>query len=283
MLHLESLACLPALDILFAETGTQIGLVIASRRFGPRHGSILKQAVAGFRRSGAHFTLALGFNIVTPRVVRWLVGAARWDTAGRRRLRTAPELAAAFGAHYLETADVNDGKVATALAAYQPDLVVALHFDQILRQPLIDAACATIVNVHPAPLPDFRGPCPSFWVLAAGEARTGVTLHRIVDGSIDNGEQIAWAEVAVPHQTSMMELDARLFAVGAHQVAAFVRGGPATHRPLVGTKSVYRSFPSEPTIRAARWRGVRLWRWRHAALLLGAALGLRRPITRRRA
>jgi len=274
LLHLESLACLPALDILFTEAGERICLVVVSRRFGSRQGSIWKQAVHGIRRSGARLTLALGFDIVAPCVVRWLVSVARWDLAGRRRLRTVPELAAACGARYLETADVNDGQVALALAACRPDLVVSFHFDQILHQPLIDAVGVPIVNVHPAPLPDYRGPCPSFWVLDSGERRTGVTLHRIVDAGIDEGAQLDWTEVAVPRPTSMMELDAALFVAGARRVVALARGEQFSSRALAGATNAYRSFPSRPTVRAAWRRGVRFWRLRHATALLGAALGL---------
>ena len=277
LLHLESLCCLPALEILFAGVGNRIGLVVVSRRFGSHRGSFWKQTRHWVASHGLPFSVALGLDLILPRVTRSVGRVLQIAARSRVRLRTVRELAERHGAQYLETLNVNSAEAAATLAEYQPDLVISLHFDQILRRPLIDAIAAPIVNLHPSLLPGHRGPCPSFWCLEAGQMSTGATIHRIVDGSVDTGDQLAWAEIAMPRYTSMKELDGTLFAVGAHQLIEMLRTGCAfCPRDLSKTTESYRSFPSAAVVRAARRRGVRLWRLRHAVALVAAGLGLRR-------
>jgi phosphoribosylglycinamide formyltransferase 1 len=79
------------------------------------------------------------------------------------------------------------------VAAHDPDLVVLAGFMRVL-----DPATVTrfkIVNTHPALLPAFPGAHAVRDALAAGVARTGVTVHWVDEG-VDTGPVIA--QVAVP-------------------------------------------------------------------------------------
>jgi methionyl-tRNA formyltransferase len=234
-------------------------VVIGSARFGGRSGGFGGQAWQNLRHSGLAFTVALGFDLLAPRIASVLVWPVRAMGTHWPRLRTLREHADLVGARYVATGDINGADIQQLLQEFRPDLVLSLHFDQILRTPFIAAARASILNLHPSLLPEHRGPCPSFWVLQRGDEACGVTAHRIVDESIDSGESVLQVVHAVPPGTSMFELDSWLYEEGISALLALLQNG-GLNRPVASPrrKGSYEGFPSTTVIQAARRRGVRL-------------------------
>jgi hypothetical protein len=159
--HLDSLVCLRGLNVLFGEMGEQIGLVILSRRFGPKHGGLFDQLRRGVRRSGWRMTLWLGFDIVAAQIVSAIAAMTAPIFGRNRSLHSLRSLASRHGARVVEVADVNDVETIATVSAFAPDLVIVFNFDQILQPAFIDIAAAGVINVHPSYLPAFRGPCCS--------------------------------------------------------------------------------------------------------------------------
>lgn len=260
--HLESLVCLPGLNVLFGEMGEQIGLVVLSRRFGPKHGSLFTQLRRGVRRSGWRMTLWLGFDIVSAQIVS-AVSAVTAPLLGRKRsLHSLRALASRHGARVIEVADVNDTETIATVSAFAPDLVVVLNFDQILRPAFIDIAASGVINVHPSCLPAFRGPCPVFWALAQGCRETGVSLHAIVNAEIDAGPVLRQERLMMDRARSAAEITSALFVAGARLLPAAVqelatpRLQPVHPQPSPGD---YHGFPAPEDIARAAKQGIRLW------------------------
>ena len=276
LLHLDSLVCLPALDILFSALGARVTLVVSSDRFAGTLGGVWRQFGHNLSRSGLRLTLALGFDIVALRIA--LLFAPSMRVLGRHPpLRSVREHARAVGASYVASADVNGSEMVELMRNHRPDLVVSFHFDQVLHPPLLESAGAPVLNVHPALLPAHRGPCPSFWVLAAGEARCGVTVHRVVDAGIDTGEPVARVARATPAGVSTSELDELLFEEGATLLADLLSAQPGGARlDSPGVAGPYESLPPRFLVQAARRRGVRLWRLAQSVRLLARLFGWRR-------
>jgi hypothetical protein len=276
LFHLDSLCCLPALDCLFAGLGNRIGLVISSDRFGGRAGGLWRQVWANFSRCGVRFTFAMGFEILAPRVTAVLAWPLRVLLGRRLVFRTLAEHARQAGASYLKSSDINGEEARAALARFQPDLVISFHFDQIFRSAFLREVGAPVLNVHPALLPEHRGPCPSFWVLAAGETESGVTIHRIVDETIDRGEPVGRALQTVRPGVSMSELDTLLFERGAQLLVNLLNGGttPSAGTAMAG-RGRYETLPGADVVQAAREQGVRLWPLRHMIWLLTGLAGFR--------
>jgi methionyl-tRNA formyltransferase len=283
VLHLDSLCCLPAMNALFRQLGGRIALVVSSDRFaGPR--GFLRQLRRNLGHSGLRMTLALGFDIVALRIAAAFAPAMRRlaPRHGPRRdppgwWRSPRELAAAVGARYRVVADVNAPDSLELVREVGPDLVVSLHFDQILHPCFLEAAACPVVNVHPALLPAHRGPCPAFWTLAAGEGRCGVTVHRIVDRSIDAGPVLARRGRTLPAARCMGELDELLFADGVDLLLGLLQEQPSVVLDPPGGDRPYEPFPDRAAVRRARRRGVRLWRLAHAVRLIAGLFGWRRP------
>ena len=102
---------------------------------------------------------------------------------------------AALHKHALEN-ELNEWLRLTA-----PDLVIVQTFPY-----KIPAACLTIpalgfFNLHPGPLPEYRGPDPVFWQLKNGASSSGITLHQM-DSDFDTGPKILFESIPIhPHDT----------------------------------------------------------------------------------
>ena len=273
--HLDSLVCLPGLNVLFGEIGEEIGLVILSRRFGSKHGGLFTQLRRGVRRSGWRLTLWLGFDIVSAQIVAAIAAMTAPLFGRERRLHSLRSLASRHGARVIEVADVNDAETIATVSAFAPDLVVVLNFDQILRPAFIDIAAAGAVNVHPSCLPAFRGPCPVFWTMAQGCRETGVSLHAIVNAEIDAGPVLRQERLMMDRAKSAAEITSALFVAGARLLAAAVQELETPRlRPahLQSSPGDYHGFPAPEDIARATRQGIRLWHAGFVLRLIAAAI-----------
>ncbi len=274
--HLESLVCLPGLNVLFGEMGEQIGLVILSRRFGGRHGGLFTQLRRGIRRSGWRMTLWLGFDIVAAQIVSAVASATGPILDGERPLQSVRALASHHGAEVIEVGDVNDAGTIATIAAYAPDLVIVFNFDQILKPAVIATAATAVINVHPSYLPSFRGPCPVFWALAEGCREAGVTIHSITDADIDAGPVLRLERTTIDPAQSVAEITSALFLTGARLVPGVVRellAGRLRPAQRISSPDDYHSFPAPGDVARAVGRGIRLCRAGPVLRLMAAAIG----------
>jgi len=76
------------------------------------------------------------------------------------------------------------------------ELVVCAGYMQLLRARFLERFPQRVVNIHPAPLPDFPGAHPLEDVLEAGAAAAAATVH-YVDEGVDTGTVIASEPVPV--------------------------------------------------------------------------------------
>jgi hypothetical protein len=276
LLHLESLACLPALDRLFAALGGRIGFVVSSDRFGADGRSFWRETSRHVCTSGWRLPVALGFDMLTPSIAAWLMTPLR-AMGVAPRLHTLRQHADRVQGVFISAAQINDPRVIDLLRAYRPDLIICLHFDQILDDAFISGIGAPILNIHPSLLPRHRGPCPTFWSLYWREAVTGVSVHRVVDRTIDSGEILAQAVVPVGDDVTVKELDAALFVEGVGLLLGLFQQTAAPPSATTGVRhpiTIYESFPTAAAVGTARAAGVRFWRLSQIVNLLAAMLGM---------
>ncbi len=92
---------------------------------------------------------------------------------------------------------------------HQPDLVVLAGFMKILPANFVRALKGKLINIHPSLLPDFKGAHAVRDALAAGSAKTGVTIH-YVDEGVDTGEIIVQSEVMIEQGDTELSLHERI-------------------------------------------------------------------------
>jgi phosphoribosylglycinamide formyltransferase-1 len=89
-----------------------------------------------------------------------------------------------------------DSAMADWLESEGVELVVCAGYMQLLCPAFLARFPGRVVNVHPAPLPDFPGAHPLEDVLAAGAPAAAATVH-FVDEGVDTGQVIAAEQVPV--------------------------------------------------------------------------------------
>ncbi len=172
------------------------------------------------RQSGLRFTKYLFYAWG----LYFAVGAA--ERAAAKALRRTPrhatveELCRRHGIECLTATRVNDPAVVDVLASRHLDVIVTLQFDQILGPEVIRAARSFVLNVHPSWLPSGRGKYPAIARALDPGARTGVTVHRIVDRGIDTGPILRQAKVVLPASTSLLRGESRIFEAGVDALVA---------------------------------------------------------------
>jgi len=100
------------------------------------------------------------------------------------------------------------------LRAWQPELIVAAAFGQLIPQPILDLAEHGCLNVHPSLLPRWRGASPIQAAILNGDKETGVTIMKL-DAGFDTGPIIAQRRVPLSPEMTGGELSQRLSELGA--------------------------------------------------------------------
>jgi methionyl-tRNA formyltransferase len=85
------------------------------------------------------------------------------------------------------------------------DIIISVQHHEILRSEHIELASQIAVNLHMAPLPEYRG-CNQFTFAILDEAKTfGTSLHRLEPG-IDSGSILFEKRFPVPEKCTVKEL-----------------------------------------------------------------------------
>jgi methionyl-tRNA formyltransferase len=105
----------------------------------------------------------------------------------------AAPLAARLGHRPLAPARVREAGFAAELAAAGVELLLNVHSLFLLPDDVLRVPTRGAWNLHPGPLPRYAGLNAPSWAIYHGEARHGVTVHRMESG-IDTGD-IAFQDI----------------------------------------------------------------------------------------
>jgi phosphoribosylglycinamide formyltransferase 1 len=125
------------------------------------------------------------------------------------RAEAAGIATAAFPLADFPDRDARDTAMADWLERNGIELVVCAGYMHLLRPSFLARFPHRVVNVHPAPIPDFPGTHPLEDVLAAGAPAAAATIHFVDDG-VDTGEVIASEPVPVVAGDTVETLRARV-------------------------------------------------------------------------
>ena len=157
--------------------------------------------------------------------------------------------------------NVNDQAFLDFLSEQDVDLVISIACPQIVREDLLNCPPEGVINIHGALLPKYRGKLPSFWVLANGEEKTGVTVHYINE-QLDDGPIIVQKEVPIRPDDTLHSLVLRSkVQYGASALADAVQqieDGTVELEENPEAEATYFSFPDIEAIRRFRERGRRI-------------------------
>lgn len=215
-------------------------------------------------RMAKRYTAAFGvWNLL--RLARRTCQAKLYDALGvgrsNGRFHSVATCAAEYGVLTERVPNVNDKAFLDRLREMNTELVVSVSCPQIFRKDLINLPPLGCLNMHGALLPKYRGIAPSFWMMAHGETRAGVTVF-FVNEDIDAGDVVALEEYEIyPEETlDQFIIRSKRIACGTllRAIDTIEKGRPPTS-PLDKSMGSYFGFPTREAYREFRRRGRRLW------------------------
>ena len=93
--------------------------------------------------------------------------------------------------------DLSGSEIRGAIERTRPEALISFFWLRKIPRDLLEAMPLGAFGTHPSLLPAWPGPDPYFWAIRSGAAKTGVTLHRLVE-EYDEGAVIAQRVLAVP-------------------------------------------------------------------------------------
>ncbi len=233
----------------------EIKAIVISRLMGKKRMKDLLRQMYGFYgpvdfvRMAARmgFTRMMGRRKVEP------------GRGGEKKTYSIMQTAMAYGIPVIERSDLNSEEFRGMIKAYEPDLLVSVASPVIFKEELIDLPKRDCINVHSAPLPNYRGMMPNFWQLYHGETEVGITVHRI-DAGIDTGDILLQKNCSVVPGESLNDLIIRTKRMGAEfvrEVLGMYREDRVAARPMPSGGS-YFSFPKPEDVQKFRAMGGRI-------------------------
>ncbi|MCX8110398.1 MAG: formyltransferase [Syntrophorhabdaceae bacterium] len=92
--------------------------------------------------------------------------------------------------------NLKDPKWPEMIKSMAPDVIFSFYYRNMIPMDIIEIPRIGAFNLHGSLLPKYRGRAPVNWVIIAGEKKTGVTLHYMVEKP-DAGDIVAQKEVDI--------------------------------------------------------------------------------------
>jgi methionyl-tRNA formyltransferase len=152
-----------------------------------------------------------------------------------RRLEPTPVKRAAqeLGLELLQAERVNDPEALAWMAARAPELGVVVAFGQFIGKAARELPRHGLINAHASLLPRWRGAAPIEWAIAAGDARTGISIMRIAR-EMDAGDVCLQRALDIGRDETAGELAARLAPLAAEallEAVGQIAAATAVFRP----------------------------------------------------
>lgn len=137
--------------------------------------------------------------------------------AGRGRHHQASpvkQLALQHAIPVLQPLTLKTSEALAELNTFQADLIVVVAYGMILSQEVVDLPRLGCINVHGSLLPRWRGAAPIQRAIMAGDAKTGVTVMRIVR-QLDAGAMLHKEEYVLKADDTASSVHSVLADLGA--------------------------------------------------------------------
>lgn len=150
-----------------------------------------------------------------------------------------------YGVPVIGSKNVNSQETRAQIEAWQPDLILSIYLNQLIKSKVINMPTQGTLNIHPALLPKHRGLFPYFWVIAAGERETGVTIHW-VDTKFDTGDLLLQEKIPVESDDTITSLSYKSSLVGAEMLVKAVKLVESGQPPRLNQNHEQASYHSWP-------------------------------------
>lgn len=136
---------------------------------------------------------------------------------------------------------IKDKTWADLIRKMSPDIIFSFYYRNMIPKEILDIPKIGAFNLHGSLLPKFRGRAPVNWVIVAGEKKTGLTLHYMVEKP-DAGDIVAQREVEIAFEDTAQTLFLKMADAARllmQDVLPQFRDGTFKSTPQVGTSSYF--------------------------------------------
>ena len=158
------------------------------------------------------------------------------------------------------SADINTKETVDLIKQTNPDLIISVSMNQIVKKEIIALPPKRCINVHCAPLPRYGGMSPYVWALANNEDHSAATIHYMDEG-LDTGDIIIQQKVIVVKNDSAFAMFYRCCRRASTlliKIVDMIEAGTASSYKQDLSKKTYFSWPTKQCVKDLRKNGYRL-------------------------
>lgn len=161
------------------------------------------------------------------------------------------------GINSIKAANINALETVEQIKAINPDLIVSVSMNQIVKKEILDIPPRRCINVHCAPLPCYGGMSPYVWALANNEEHSAATIHYMDEG-LDTGDIIVQEKINVVEGDSAFALFYRCCLRAGElliKVVDEIEAGTVTSYEQDLSKKTYFSWPTRECVKQLHKNG----------------------------
>jgi len=133
-------------------------------------------------------------------------------------------------------------KLQAAISTYKPTMGLVFTFSYRLPEAIYTLPVQGFYNIHPGPLPAYRGPDPVFWQIRNKEQYAAVSIHKVDDG-FDTGPVVLSDKIHLNSTDTYGILTTKLSELATRLVGTLLRiagfGMQIPSRPQDHSKACY--------------------------------------------
>jgi methionyl-tRNA formyltransferase len=137
--------------------------------------------------------------------------------------------------------NIRDEKWVSLIRDLKPDIIFSFYYRKMIPNAILEIPRIGAFNLHGSLLPQYRGRSPVNWVIIAGEEKTGMTLHYMVEKP-DAGDIVAQREVAINFDDDVFAVYGKLVIAAGElmkDILPNIRNGTFTRTAQTGPSSYF--------------------------------------------
>jgi methionyl-tRNA formyltransferase len=227
-LVLEQLLTSPEIEVVAIINSTRV----LKRKNGHLRGAIQQINTTGWRYATYLFLITDGFSLLQPFLM-----------FSKTPLRSIHRIAKNNKIPLYETRDINERNSVDFIQQQSADVLVAAHFNQLVKPVILELTQLECLNIHPSLLPAYKGVDPVFYSMLNNESEIGVTLHKMAE-AFDTGEILLQEKRKLSMANSLFHQNYQIFLEGAKLVTMYLQ--EKNHQKVGGCASTPLSRTTSP-------------------------------------
>lgn len=225
---------------ILVDDGIELVAIINSKRvLSPEYGH-LRGALKQINLSGLRYSTYLFLITDFFRWMQTVLVLKKWS------LGNVHALAKTHAIPLLDTYDINNIQSIDFIRKFMPEYLLAAHFNQLLKSPVLSIPKLECINIHPSLLPSYKGVDPVFHALSDNNKCIGVTVHRMAE-TFDSGEILMQLSVSADQSKSLLFNNCQLFEEGIKLALQWIKNHRVKQDLSDDEKKPIESYDTWPT------------------------------------